>query len=128
MCDGAKAVTPNGINQNSLLLQRGNDCRGREAVTDHIEDDDIGFYIVWVDPDRGNLLECSCQLLGMVVVRFQPPDMVLEGIDAGGCEDAGLPHRAAIHATQPFGLIEKSQIIHHQQRADGRPQPFREAH
>ena len=114
MCHSTKAVAADGIDQDPLLLQRGNDCRGGKAVTDHIENHDIRIDIVRVDSDRRNLVQPSCQLLSVVVVHFQSSDMVFEGIDAGSGEDAGLPHRATIHSAQPFGFIEECQVIHHQ--------------
>ena len=124
--DGSKAGAADGIDQDSRLLQGGDDRRWTQAVADHIEDDNVRIDILRIDPDRRDLLQLSRQALGVVMVHFQSSDMVFERIDAGCGEDAGLPHRTAIHTAQPLSLIEEGQIIHHEERSGRCSQPLRE--
>lgn len=113
--DGSKAGAADSIDQDPRLLQGGDDRRGTEVVADHIENNDVRVDILRTDPDRRDLLQLSRQALGVVMVHFQSSNMVFERIDAGGGEDAGLPHRTAIHTAQPLSLIEEDQIIHHEE-------------
>src|SRR5215510_5700567 len=105
MGDGTKTVAADGIDQNPLLLQGGDDRRWSHAVADDLEDDNIRVDILSVNLDRRNLLELSSQSFRVVMVYFQSTEMVFQCVDACGGEDAGLPHGTAIHPPQPFSLI-----------------------
>ena len=70
MRDGTKTIAADGIDQEPFLLQRGDDCRGTQAVADHLEDDDVRIDVLGIELDRLNLLQLPRQPLGMVMVRF----------------------------------------------------------
>jgi len=80
-------------------------------VTNHIEDDDICVDVLRIDRNRRNQLQLSGEPFGIGVILFEPIDMVFESINAGGCQDAGLPHRATVHAAKASRLFDPSQII-----------------
>lgn len=96
-------------------------------MSDNIEDDDVALDMLWIDRDCWNLLKFSGQALRIIVVVLQSSDMVIERIDAGRGEDAGLPHGAAVHAAKPSRFVDQRGIIRKEQRAGGCSQPFREA-
>ena len=93
-------------------------------MSDNIEDDDVALDMLWIDRDCWNLLKFSGQALRIIVVVLQSSDMVIERIDAGRGEDAGLPHGAAVHAAKPSGFIDQCGIVREEQRAGGCSQAF----
>ena len=70
MGDGTKAGSADGIDQEPLLFQGGDNRRGGQPVVDHIEDDDIRVDILRADLNCRNPLQLSRQPLGMVVIYF----------------------------------------------------------
>ena len=57
MSDGTKTGAADRIDQDPLLLQRGDDRRRSQTVADDVEDDDVRVDILRVDLDCRNLLE-----------------------------------------------------------------------
>jgi len=70
MGDGTKAGSADGIDQEPLLIQGGDNLCGSQPVADHIEDDDIRVDILRTDFDCRNPLQLSRQPLGMVMIYF----------------------------------------------------------
>ena len=106
MSDGAIALSTNRIDEHALFFQGGDEFGGGSPVVHHVKDDDVRLDVLWRNLDRRNLLEQSRQLLGMVVIVFQSCDMMLEGVDAGGGEDAGLAHGASVHPAESARAVD----------------------
>src|SRR5215207_8229153 len=60
-----------------------------------IEVDEVCLDFGGVDADAGDLGQAMGQQLGVGVVLGQAVDVVAQGVDAGGGDDAGLTHGPA---------------------------------
>ena len=60
----------------------------------NVEDHDVRLHRARIELDPGNAGELQGQLPGPLMILGQPVDVMLQGIDAGGGNDPGLPHGA----------------------------------
>ena len=66
-------------------------------------------------------------MLALFVILGEPVYVVLEGVEGGGGDDAGLPHTAAEGLARPAGLPD-GLLVAGEQGPDGRPEPLGGAH
>jgi len=92
-----------------------------------IEDHNVGLDMLWRDPHGRDLLKRPRQFLGMVMIMLEAGDMVLERMNAGGREDAGLPHSPAVHAAEAARTFNQLCVAGDQQGAGRGAETFREA-
>ena len=100
MGDGSITQAADRVDQDAFLFQRGDDFGRRAAIADDVEDHDIGFDVLRSDADGRNVLEKAGQLFGVRMIFRQTRDVVLQRVDAGGGQHAGLAHGAAVHAAK----------------------------
>src|SRR5947199_37447 len=74
----------------------------------------------------GLLFKNLCQTPGPLVIVFQAGYIIVEGIDAGSGEEAGLPHASAHHLADA-ACVMNILLSRKKQRADGSAKPFRKA-
>ena len=68
-----------------------------------VEEDDVGVDVVGVYTDAVDFREALCEFLGVLVVFVEAFDHVVEGVDAGGSDDAYLSHSGAEHLAPASG-------------------------
>jgi hypothetical protein len=79
--------------QHAALLQRLDHFFAGDAGAVGVEENQVGFGLLHIDP--GDLRQTPRQRPGVGVIVRQPVDVVVERVNAGGGANAGLPHRAA---------------------------------
>src|SRR5207249_4670563 len=87
----------------ALLPEPLESVGGRQAERPDVDLDEVRLYLLEVDRNAGRiepLREAACAR----VVVGEPLDVVLERVDPGGRDDAGLPHGAAEEVLQPARL------------------------
>src|SRR6185312_1986961 len=72
----------------------------------NVEDHDVRLHGARFELDPGNAGQLLRQLPGPLVILGQPIDVVLQGIDAGGGNDPGLPHGAPETLLVAPGLLD----------------------
>lgn len=115
MSDGSIALSSDGVDEHAVLFQRGHQFGRRALFVNDVEHDDIRFDVLRHNLDGGNWLQQASQFFRMVMVGLEPSDMPLQGIDAGGGQDARLAHRASIHAAKAAYAIHESLVVGDQQ-------------
>ena len=127
MGDGAEAAASDPVDEHAVVLELGHEIRGGQAMVGDIEDHNVGLDMLRRDAYGRNLLQCSREFFGMVMIVLESGDMMLERIDAGGREDAGLAHSPAVHAAEAPRTFNQLGVAGGQQRAGRRPETLGEA-
>ena len=81
---------------------RDNRC-GIRCTFLHTEDHDVTLHCRKVEADAAQPDQLFCQQPRVGVILDEPGEVVIERVEAGGSENAGLAHRAAEHAPRPQG-------------------------
>ena len=98
----------NGVNQQPLFLGFAAELVVGQAGGGDIQQQDIGLDGFGVRGyDDVQILEQGSAQGTVVMVLLEPASVVLQGIDAGGCNDAGLAHTAANHFPGIPGLPDE---------------------
>ena len=80
----------------------------------HIEDDDIRLNQVRINGDSPAPGKKKGQVFGLIMGGLQPFQMMIQGIDPGGCQNACLTHPAPEHFPKAVNAIDKRGRSGHQ--------------
>ena len=94
-----------------------------QAQPANVHDDDVGLHAVKIDLHAFHLVKMFRQEPGVGMILRQPLEMVIQRMNAGGGQNAGLAHATTKHFSQASRLRHKLYRSRHH-RAHRRPQTF----
>ena len=123
MGDGADARRRVGTDADAALLA-GLDQAGRgPAGLGDLEEDEVGLHARRVDGQTLDVGDALREVAGIVVVLGKPVPIMIDRIERGRGDDAGLAHGAAQHLFVPPRLLDEI-LGAREARADRRAQTF----
>ena len=121
--DGAQRARAKSGDQHPCLLGAFDDRRGVRRTLLHTKDHDIGLHRREIEADAAQTRQPFCDEPRIVVVFAEPRQVVVERIEAGGGENARLPHRAAEHPPSAPSA-HNSGVLPAIRLPTGQPSPF----
>ena len=107
MRHGTDAVAGGSAHADAALLAGLDQPRRRPAGLVHLEEDEVGLHARHVDLQSLDVGNAFGEMAGIVVILGEPVPVMLQRVERGGGNDAGLAHGATQHLLLAPGLVDE---------------------